>query len=88
MIVRDCPRPQVAIDSMDAGLVVITVAGFSVPFGPQNYSLAVQACSAGFRIISKPWSQSNRESRHALWPCGLHGISTWAHHEFGCSRHL
>ncbi len=34
---------QVAIDAMDAGLVVITVTGFSVPFGPQNYSLAVQA---------------------------------------------
>ena len=35
---------QVAIDSMDAGLVFITVTGFSIPFGPQNYSLAVQAC--------------------------------------------
>ena len=25
-------------------MVVITVTGFSIPFGPQNYSLAVQAC--------------------------------------------
>ncbi len=36
------PLAQVAIDAMDAGLVVVTVTGFSVPFGPQTYSLAVQ----------------------------------------------
>lgn len=35
---------------MDAGLVVITVTGFSIPFGPQNYSLAVQACPENYRF--------------------------------------
>ncbi|KAK9836281.1 hypothetical protein WJX81_001826 [Elliptochloris bilobata] len=39
---------QVAIDSMDAGLVVITVMGFCIPFGPQNYSLAVQGNFSGW----------------------------------------
>ena len=38
---------------MDAGLVVITVAGFSIPFGPQNYSLAVQAGPAA-PLLSYP----------------------------------
>lgn len=38
---------QVSIPNISSGIVVITVSGFSVPVGPQNYSLAVQGAFTG-----------------------------------------
>lgn len=38
---------QVSWDDLDAGLVVITVAGYNIPFGPQLYSLVVQGSFTG-----------------------------------------
>lgn len=52
---------QVSIATQTPGVVVITVTGFNVPKGPQNYSLAVQGDFTG--VLASPRNPSwNRTS--------------------------
>ncbi len=52
---------QVTIATQTPGLVLITVTGFNIPKGPQNYSLAVQGDFTG--VLASPQNPSwNRTS--------------------------
>lgn len=56
-----CFALQVSIATQTPGVVLITVTGFNVPKGPQNYSLAVQGDFNG--VLASPRNPSwNRTS--------------------------